>query len=100
MENELNSILSKILKYYLSSNQNKDFKWFELFLKINNFTYQLPNIKSDYEKDCELATIMTFMEYQYNIPILKINIIDWLKSANYNTFVFNIYTCLSDLRSL
>lgn len=96
MEIELDSIMNKILKHYLI---NKDFKWYKLFEQINNLTYQLPNIKSVNETNYELTTIMTFMEQQFNIPVLKINLIAWLKIKNENNLVFNIYTCLSDLRS-
>ena len=96
MEKELDLLLSKILKYHLT-NKNKDFRWFELFGKINNLTYHLPNMKNDYEKDCELSSVMSFIEQQFHIPMLKINLISWLKETNYNNLIFSQ---LSELRSI
>lgn len=102
MEKELNNLSSKIFKCYLYSmiTKRKDVRWFELFEQICYLNYQLPNIKDDFEKDLALANIMTYIEQQFGVPMLHINLVEWLKEKAYHPFIFDVYTKLSDLRSI
>lgn len=102
MEQELNNLSSKILKCYFYSirTHQSDIRWFELFEQLNNLNYKLPNMKEDYKKDLALANIMTYIEQQFGVPMLHINLVEWLKEKAYHPFIFDVYTKLSDLRSI
>ena len=43
---------------------------------------------------------MTFMERNFEIPMLQININTWLKEDKNNNYILDIYNRLSNLRSL
>lgn len=100
VSNELNEVSTELLKYWLENDIRKDFNFFELFVKVATLNYQYPRMISEYEKDIEIAKLMTYIERQYKVPMLSINIETWLKQDTLNEFIFNIYTKLSDMRNL
>lgn len=100
ISNELDSVSRELLKYWLENDIRKDFSFFELFVKVCTLNYRYPSIISEYEKDIEIAKLMTYIERRYKVPMLGINIETWLKESKLNEFIFNIYTKLSDMRNL
>lgn len=97
MQNELNSISQSLLKTLFTT--KKDFKYYELFFLTNKLSHNILNIDL-YTTDLELANIMTFMERNFKIPMLQININTWLKEDKNNNYILDIYNRLSNLRSL
>lgn len=97
MQSELNSISQSLLKTLFTT--KKDFKYYELFFLTNKLSHNILNIDL-YTTDLELANIMTFMERNFKIPMLQININTWLKEDKNNNYILDIYNRLSNLRSL
>lgn len=97
MQSELNSISQSLLKTLFTT--KKDFKYYELFFLTNKLSHNIPNIDL-YTTDLELTNIMTFMERNFEIPMLQININTWLKEDKNNNYILDIYNRLSNLRSL
>lgn len=100
MEKELKELVNLLFEQLNGNKKNGDYRYYELFSKINRFVYELPIIKSDYVKDLELSRIMTFIEQEFKVPMLAINKEEWIKLDNNNKFILSIYDTLSNLRSI
>lgn len=100
MEKELNDLVNEMFRKWFSNNGKRDFKYYELFTKVNKLHHNIPIIKSDYVKDLELASIMSFIERQFQMPMLEINIKNWVKEDTNNEFILTIYNRISNLRSI
>lgn len=100
LENELNSLSEEIADYWFKNNRKKDFRFFELFSKVNKLAYNATNRINLDNRDVELANVMSFVEKRFCIPVLKINIKSWLNEDKNNDFVLDVYRKLSLLRSL
>lgn len=100
IENELNDIASELLKHWLDGNVQKEFNLFEMFVKVSSLYYDYSNTSDTCQKDLALASIMTYIEKQFKVPMLSINLDSWLNEKPNHKFIYSIYTRLSDLRDL
>lgn len=94
MNEELNTIAQQLLDYWLNNNIVKNFNLFELFIKVSKLSYM------DNDKNEELLKLITYIEYQYAIPVLSINVNAWLEENEYNSFIYGIYQKLSSLKMI
>ena len=97
MQSELSNISKSLLKKIFTSKNNN--KYCELFCLTYKLKHCVPFIDL-YTTDIEIANIMTFMERNFEIPMLQINIDTWLKEDKNNNYILSIYNRLSNLRSL
>ena len=97
MQSELSNISKSLLKKIFTSKKNN--KYCELFCLTYKLKQCVPFIDL-YTIDIEIANIMTFMERNFEIPMLQININTWLKEDKNNNYILDIYNRLSNLRSL
>lgn len=94
----LMEVAEDLLKFWISHNVFKDFSIFQLFMRVCNLLSNLPeDIDS---QDVQLASIMTWMEREYKIPMLDVNIKNWLKTNEHSKFILDVYNKISDLRSI
>lgn len=99
MDKKLNNILEEMVRYFFRD-KIKDIRYYELFSKVNRLSHNLPIMRSVYATDLELASIMTYIEQQFHVPMLEINVKDWMSKDSDNEFILSIYNELSELRSL
>lgn len=99
LENQLNEIETELLNTWFKSNIRKDFRYFQLFVRISKLSY-LSSTLSEYKRDLEIASIMTFIERHFHVPMLQINVDNWLQEDKNNPFIFKIYKTLSNFRTL
>lgn len=97
LERELLRIAQELLNCWLK-NVYSNMDIFELYMEISHLIYNLPN--KTYEKDLMLAQVMTEIESQYKIPLLGINIPNWLQKNYHNKFILEVYEKISNLRSI
>lgn len=94
MNEELNTIAQQLLNYWLNNNIVKNFTLFELFIKVSKLSY------IDSDKNEELLKLITYIKYQYAIPVLSINVDAWLEENECNSFIYGIYQKLSSLKMI
>lgn len=94
MNEELNTIAQQLLNYWLNNNIVKNFTLFELFIKVSKLSYM------DSDKNEELLKLITYIKYQYAIPVLSINVDAWLEEKECNSFIYGIYQKLSSLKMI
>lgn len=94
MNEELNTIAQQLLDYWLNNNIVKNFNLFELFIKVSKLSYM------DNDKNEELLKLITYIKYQYAIPVLSINVNAWLEENECNSFIYGIYQKLSSLKMI
>lgn len=94
MNEELNTIAQQLLDYWLNNNIVKNFNLFELFIKVSKLSYM------DNDKNEELLKLITYIKYQYAIPVLSINVEAWLEENECNSFIYGIYQKLSSLKMI
>ena len=94
MTEELNTIAQQLLDYWLNNNIVKNFNLFELFIKVSKLSYM------DNDKNEELLKLITYIKYQYAIPVLSINVNAWLEENECNSFIYGIYQKLSSLKMI
>ena len=94
MNEELNTIAQQLLDYWLNNNIVKNFTLFELFIKVSKLSYM------DSDKNEELLKLITYIKYQYTIPVLSINVDAWLEENECNSFIYGIYQKLSSLKMI
>lgn len=94
MNEKLNTIAQQLLNYWLNNNIVKNFTLFELFIKVSKLSYM------DSDKNEELLKLITYIKYQYAIPVLSINVDAWLEENECNSFIYGIYQKLSSLKMI
>lgn len=94
MNEELNTIAQQLLDYWLNNNIVKNFTLFELFVRVSKLSYM------NNDSNEELLKLITYIKYQYSIPVLSINVDAWLEENEYNGFIYGIYQKLSSLKMI
>lgn len=91
MNDEVKDILQRLLERWLSTNIISNFTLFELFVMVSKLSYNIHN------SDDELLEVIAFIEDNYSIPILAINVGEWINESESNKFIYDIYGSLSNL---
>ena len=84
-------VLHQILMKWLETNIIKNFSLFELFVRVSKLSY---NNCSRYE---ELIKTIAYIEEHYSIPILAVQVNNWINENEMNRFIYDIYSSLSTL---
>ena len=87
----MDAVLHQILMKWLNTNVIKNFSLFELFVRVSKLSY---NNCCRYE---ELIKTIAYMEEHYSIPILAVQVNNWIAENEMNRFIYDIYSSLSTL---
>lgn len=99
MEQELLKLAEITLHYWLK-NIYKNIDTFNLYIEISHLLYQISITHDIDSKDIKLADFMTCLERKYNIPLLNMDISNWLIKDNKNKIVLDVYKKVSNLRTI
>ena len=76
---------------WLETNIIKNFSLFELFVRVSKLSY------NDCSKFEELIKTIAYMEEHYSIPILAVQVNNWINENEMNRFIYDVYSSLSTL---
>lgn len=99
MEQELLNLAEITLHYWLK-NTYKNIDTFDLYIEIAHLLYQISTTKNTDIQDIKLSNFMTCLERKYSIPLLNIDISNWLQKDNKNKLVLDVYEKVSNLRTI
>lgn len=91
MNKIIDILLHQILIQWLNTNVIKNFSFFELFVRVSKLSY---NDCSRYE---ELVKTIAYIEEHYSIPVLAVQVNDWIAENETNRFIYDIYSSLSTI---